>query len=180
MKHQTGNFRISKPNLPRALEKGTASSGIFVLARFLTICFFFHMLDRILTKLGQNDQWVGGYKSYQQFDLKGHVGVTGVKNVLKICFYGKCYSSYMLHSRVTWLKYIKKLETRYKTYRLKFRFGVIWGHRGQICNFHQKCFSSYIIHCMLTSLMHINKLETLYSSYCLKFWYGVFWGLWGQ
>ena len=98
---------------------------------FLTICFFFHMLDRISTKLGQNDQsgewlqklstvwpprsfrghrgqkghfyrkcyssyilhwilmklgqkyqWVSGYKSYQHFDLKGHVKVTGVKNVL--------------------------------------------------------------------------------------------------
>ena len=40
------------------------------------------MLDRILTKLGQNDQWVSGYKSYQQLDLKGHVGVTGVKKVI--------------------------------------------------------------------------------------------------
>ena len=39
------------------------------------------MLDRISTKLGQNDQWVSNYKSYQQFDLKGHVGVTGVKKV---------------------------------------------------------------------------------------------------
>ena len=48
----------------------------------LTICFFFHMLHAILTKLGQNDQWVSGYKSYQQFDLKGHVGVTGVKKVI--------------------------------------------------------------------------------------------------
>ena len=37
------------------------------------------MLDRILTKLGQNDQWVSGYKSYALFDLKGHVRVTGVK-----------------------------------------------------------------------------------------------------
>ena len=36
----------------------------------------------------------------------------------------------MLHSRVTWLKYINKLETLYKTYWLKFQFGVIWGHRG--------------------------------------------------
>ena len=70
------------PNLIRALRKGAVSSGIFVLARFLTICFFFHMLDRISTKLGQNDQWVNGYKSYQQFDLKGHVGVTGVQNVI--------------------------------------------------------------------------------------------------
>ena len=40
------------------------------------------MLYRILTKLGQNDQWLTNYKSYQQFDLKGHVGVTGVKKVI--------------------------------------------------------------------------------------------------
>ena len=40
------------------------------------------MLYQILTKLGQNDQWVTNYKSYQQFDLKGHVGVTGVKKVI--------------------------------------------------------------------------------------------------
>ena len=31
--------------------------------------------------LGQNDKWVSGYKKYQQFDLKGHVGVTEVKKV---------------------------------------------------------------------------------------------------
>ena len=37
------------------------------------------MLDRILTKLGQNDQWMSGYKSYQQFDLKGHGGHRGQK-----------------------------------------------------------------------------------------------------
>ena len=49
---------------------------------FLTICFFFHMLERISTKLGQNDQWVSGYKSYALFDLKGHVRVTGVKKVI--------------------------------------------------------------------------------------------------
>ena len=30
---------------------------------------------------GQNNKWVSGYKSYQQFDLQGHVGVTGVKKV---------------------------------------------------------------------------------------------------
>ena len=40
------------------------------------------MLDRISTKLGQNDQWVSGYKSYALFDLKGHVRVTGVKKVI--------------------------------------------------------------------------------------------------
>ena len=40
------------------------------------------MLDRISNKLGQNDQWVSGYKSYALFDLKGHVRVTGVKKVI--------------------------------------------------------------------------------------------------
>ena len=119
------------PNLSRALGKGAVSSGTFVLAPFLTICFFFYKLHRISTRLGQNHQWVKGYKGYQQFDLKGQVGVTGVKNVKKLFFYGKCYSSYMLHSRVTWLRYINKLETLNKTYWLKSRFWVIWGHRGQ-------------------------------------------------
>ena len=56
--------------------------SFFFLSFFLlTICFFSRMLNWISTKLGQNDQWVSGYKSYQQFDLKGHVGVTGVKKV---------------------------------------------------------------------------------------------------
>ena len=63
------------------------------------------MLYQILTKLGQNDQWVTNYKSYQQFDLKGHVGVTGVK---KVIFYGKCYSSYMLY----WI--LKKLGEKHQ------------------------------------------------------------------
>ena len=37
----------------------------------------------------------------------------------------------MLHSRVTWLSYINRLEILYKIYWLKFRFWVIWFHRGQ-------------------------------------------------
>ena len=35
----------------------------------------------IFTTLDQNDQWISGYKMYQQFDLIGHVEVTGVKKV---------------------------------------------------------------------------------------------------
>ena len=45
-------------------------------------CYSSYMLHRILTKLGQNNQKVSGYRSNQPFDLKGHVGVTGVKNVI--------------------------------------------------------------------------------------------------
>ena len=57
------------------------SCDFFLSFFLLTICFFSRMLNWISTKLSQNDQWVSGYKSYQQFDLKGHVGVTGVKKV---------------------------------------------------------------------------------------------------
>ena len=45
---------------------------------FLTICFFFHMLNWIFTKLGQKHVWVYGYKTYGS---KNSFGVTGVKNV---------------------------------------------------------------------------------------------------
>ena len=81
------NLRFNiPPNLPRALRKGAVSSCDFFLSSssfsFSQICFFFHMLDRISTKLGQNDQWVSGYKSYALFDLKGHVRVTRVKKVI--------------------------------------------------------------------------------------------------
>ena len=116
------------PNFTCALRKGAVSSGIFALTRFLTICFFFYQLPRILTKLGQNLQLVSSYKSYQQFDPKRYVGVTGVKSILKIQFYWKCFFSFILHSRVTWFMHIIKLKTLYKTYCLIFLNGVIWGH----------------------------------------------------
>ena len=58
------------------------SCDFLLLLLFLTICFFFHMLDRILIKPGQNDQWVSGYKRYQPFDPKSQAGVTGVKKVI--------------------------------------------------------------------------------------------------
>ena len=72
---------ITPPNFAPLIRAHILVVFLFLLV-FLTICFFFHMLDQISIKLGQNDQWVSGYKSYQQFDLKGHVGVTGVKNVI--------------------------------------------------------------------------------------------------
>ena len=55
------------------------SSFFFLL---LTICYYFHILGPISTKLGQKYVWVNSYKSYTRFDLKGHVGVTGVKKVI--------------------------------------------------------------------------------------------------
>ena len=123
------NLRFNiPPNLPRALRKGAVSSGIFALTRFLTICFFFYKLPRISTKLGQNLKLVSGYKSYQQFDPKCYVGVTGVKSILKNQFYWKCIFSFILHSRVTWFMHIIRLKTLYKTHCIIFlmgSFGVI-------------------------------------------------------
>ena len=134
------------PNLPRALGKGAVSSGIFALTRFLTICFFFYKLPRILTKLGQNLQLVSSYKSYQQFDPKHYVGVTGVKSILKIQFYWKCFFSFILHSRVTWFMHIIKLKTLYKTYCLIF---FKWGHLGSLgvkrSFFKKKCFNTIFL-----------------------------------
>ena len=49
---------------------------------FLTIYYSFDILGPISTKLGQKYVWVNRYKSYTRFDLKGHVGVTGVKKVI--------------------------------------------------------------------------------------------------
>ena len=52
------------------------SSVFCLLSFFLTICFFFHMLDRISTKLGHKYLWVTGYKSYAsiwpQRSRRGH------------------------------------------------------------------------------------------------------------
>ena len=63
------------PNLPRALRKGAVSSffllSFFFLSFFLTICFFFHMLDRIFTKLGQKQVWMDGYKTYGSKNSSG-------------------------------------------------------------------------------------------------------------
>ena len=72
------------------------------------------MLDRISTKLGQNDQLVSGYKSYALFDLKGHVRVTGVKNVI---FYRKCYSSFMFYWIFTTLDQNDQWISGYKMYQ---------------------------------------------------------------
>ena len=78
LKDQRSNFTKCKLNMRLCSDLFTDLVSFF----FLTICFFFHMLDRISTKLGQNDQWVSGYKSYALFDLKGHVRVTGVKKII--------------------------------------------------------------------------------------------------
>ena len=115
------------------------------------------MLDRILTKLGQNDQWVGGYKSYQQFDLKGHVGVTGVKNVLKICFSGKCYSSYMLHWILMKLGQNDQWVSGYKYYQQFDRVKKVF--------FYGKCYSSYMLYWILMKLGQKHQWVSGYKRY---------------
>ena len=97
---------------------------------------------------------------WPQRSRRGH----RVKNVKKFCFYGKCFSSYILHSRVTWFRYINRLGTLYKSYLLKFRFWVIWGHRGQKFIFTKNAspHTTYIVWscdlCIKTSLRPFRKL----------------------
>ena len=57
----TSSIRLT---LPVPLAKGAVSS--FFLSFFLSNndCFFFHMLDRMFTKLGQKHVWVNLYKTY--------------------------------------------------------------------------------------------------------------------
>ena len=69
--HQKRGDLVHPPNLTRALGKGRMSSSFFFLSFFLTICFFFHMLDRIFTKLGQKQVWVDGYKTYGSKNSSG-------------------------------------------------------------------------------------------------------------
>ena len=41
------------------------------------------------------------------------------------------YFSNSLHGMTMWLRYIHKLDDRYKIYGSRNSLGVIWGHRGQ-------------------------------------------------
>ena len=41
------------------------------------------------------------------------------------------YFSYSLHGMTMWLRYIHKLDDRYKSYGSRNSPAVIWGHRGQ-------------------------------------------------
>ena len=64
---------------------------------------------------------------HDQFGVKGHVGATGVKNVILT----KTAISFRLHGMVVGLVYIYQLDLLYKSYGSKIYYGVIWGHRNQ-------------------------------------------------
>ena len=60
-----GQLGVTSASKYHATVSRSVSKGRKVLLSFfLTICFFFHMLDRIFTKLGQKQVWVDGYKTY--------------------------------------------------------------------------------------------------------------------
>ena len=101
------------------------------------LCFRFFLLSGntsfsytswhpISTKLGHSDQYLNYYSGTNNDGVRGHDGVTGVKNVM---FHGKCYFSYRLHGMVMWLKHKHQLYTLYKSYGSRNPPGVIWGHR---------------------------------------------------
>ena len=72
------------------------------------------MLHSILTKLGQNDQYLDRYSHTNNGGDKGRDGVTRVK---KVIFTKIAISSYRLHGMVMWLMHINQLDTLYKSYR---------------------------------------------------------------
>ena len=68
------------------------------------------------------------------------LGHTGHSNE-KVIFTKKCYFSYRWHGMVLWLMHIHQLDAPYESYLLKFKCGVIWGHRGQKVIFTKNVFS---------------------------------------
>ena len=85
-------------------------------------------------------------------------------------FHQKWYFSYRLHGMILWLMHIHQLNTSYKTYWLKFRFGVIWGHRDQKVIFTKNAVFSYRLHGMVLWLTHAYSAA---KYLLLKFRFGV-------
>ena len=94
--------------------------------------------------------------------------------------FSKCFSSYRLNSRVTWLMHIDQLDTVYKSYGSKNSSGVIWGHRGQKVIFTKNAITPYRLHGMVMWFMHMHQLDTLYQSKGSKISSWVIWGHRGQ
>ena len=67
------------PNLPRALRKGAVSSSFFLSGN---TSFSHTSWHPIQTKLGQSDQYLDHYSGTNDDGVRGHNGVTGVKNVV--------------------------------------------------------------------------------------------------
>ena len=92
-----------------------------------------------------------------QRSCRGHRGQKGH-------FHQKCYFSYRLLGMVLWLTHIHQLNTPYKSYQLKFRFGVIWGHRGQKVIFTKNDISTdYIVwSCDSCIFIYISLIPSIY------------------
>ena len=127
----TGSFFLS-------FFKLGGSPNLFLSLRFLLSSFFFFLsshnllllphalsdFDQTWSEWPVSDQLQKLSTVWPQRSCRGHRGQKGH-------FYGKCYSSYTLHSRGTWLMHINNLDILYKNYHLTDQSGVIWGHRGQ-------------------------------------------------
>ena len=109
-------------------------SGKFLVSFFLSFFFFSQFASSStcfigfwpnLVRMTSGWPWLQKLSTvWPQRSCRGHRGQKGH-------FYGKCYSSYTLHSRGTWLMHINNLDILYKNYHLTDQSGVIWGHRGQ-------------------------------------------------
>ena len=123
------------------------------------------MLYSILTSFGHNNKCMN---AHDQFGVKGHVGVTGVK---KVIFTKNTIILFLL--QITWNGPVTHAysSARYLLQKLSAQI-LIWGHlgsQGSKGHFHQKCYFSYRLHGLIMWLMHMNQLDTLYKSYRFKF-----------
>ena len=157
----------------------TISSSFFFYLLLSSIRQHFNIsetLCSIILILVHNNKSANAHFWHDQFGVKGHVGVTGVKSQ----FSPICYFFFRLNSMTMGLMYIHQLDTLYKSYGSINSPGVIWGHRGQKVIFHQKCYFSFRLHGMVMRLMHIHQLDTIYKSYGSRNSPGVIWGHGGQ
>ena len=125
------------------IQLQSATVYCICMISFFFFFFFFcqHFIDLYLrhdlTDFDQTWSQVGlpvdhPIYSYDQIGVKGHIGVTGVKNVknskmlplLQITGYGHVTHVYM-----------HMLDPLYKSYYFKNSPAVIWGHSGPKCHF---------------------------------------------
>ena len=143
---------------------------------YLSTCQYLRHPKSIMLILGQSNKSVNAHFWHDQFGVKGHDGVTGVKKVIftKIAFSSTDHMVWYCDSCI-FISYIPFT----KNIGLKFTRGHL-GSQGSKGHFHQKCYFSFRVHGMVMQLMHIDQLDTLYKSYRIKNSSGVAWGYRGQ
>ena len=112
----------------------------------------------IMLILGHNNKSANAHFWHDQFGVKGHVGVTGIKKFIftkKFCF------SFRLNGMAMGLMRIHQLDTLYISYGSRNSAGVIWGHKVQKVIFTKNAISpSYYMVWSCDSCLLISKIPS--------------------